>query len=189
MPLGLPRDRLDDVRVDLRQRVVARDVAERVGQVRVAAGVVQRVTGLVQERLVVVQPSLRARDQVDDARRVGRDHAGPRRLLRPVVEVELDVRLRLEVEAEAPERVHADRDGLAPSSRCSRAATACARRRRGTSSAASRAPGRAGGRTTPREASSRRPRPPRSPWPARPRGRGSRCPSPPRCGRSDRRSR
>ena len=112
VPARLARDRLDDVRVDLRQRVVARDVAERVRQRRVAARVVERVPGLVQEGLVVVEAALRARDQVDDLRRVGRDHAGPRRLLRAVVEVELDVRLRLEVEAEPRERVHADLDRL-----------------------------------------------------------------------------
>ena len=44
--LGVPgraaRDRLEDVRVDLGQRVVARKVAERVRQLRVAVAVVQR---------------------------------------------------------------------------------------------------------------------------------------------------
>src|SRR5207248_802502 len=50
MPAGLARDRLDDVRVDLRQRVVARDAAERVGQRRVDAAVVQGMTRLMQER-------------------------------------------------------------------------------------------------------------------------------------------
>src|SRR6478672_13077095 len=76
VPLRLARDRLDDVRVDLRQRVVARDAAEDVGQRRVTPGVVQRVPGFVQERLIVVQATLRARDQVHDLRRVARDHAG-----------------------------------------------------------------------------------------------------------------
>ena len=80
--------------------MVAGDVAERVRQARVDARVVQRVPCLVQERLVVVEAALGARDQVDDLRRVGRDHAGARRLLRPVVEVEPDVRLGLEVEPE-----------------------------------------------------------------------------------------
>ena len=108
VPARLARDRLDDVRVDLRQRVVAREAAERVRQRRVAARVVERVAGLVQERLVVVQPALRARDQVDDRRRVGRDHAGPRRLLRPVVEVGPDVRVAGEVEAELLQRLEAD---------------------------------------------------------------------------------
>jgi hypothetical protein len=61
---------------------------------------VQGVTGLVEERLVVVQSALRTRDEVHDLRRVGRDHARPRRLLRPVVEVEPDVSVRGEVEAE-----------------------------------------------------------------------------------------
>ena len=60
----------------------------------------QRVPGLVQERLVVVQAALRARDQVDDLRRIRRDHARARRLLRPVVEVEPDVLVVLHVEAE-----------------------------------------------------------------------------------------
>ena len=96
-------------------------------------GVVERVAGLVQERLVVVQPALRARDQVDDLRRVGRDHAGARRLLRPVVEVELDVRLLLEIEAELRERVHADSGPPAPWCRSPRAARAGAGRRRATS--------------------------------------------------------
>ena len=48
------------------------------GSVRVAAGVVQRVPGLVQERLVVVQAALRARDQMHDLRRIARDHARTR---------------------------------------------------------------------------------------------------------------
>src|SRR6266487_3813106 len=60
------------------------------------------------------QPAWRARDQVDDLRRVGGDHAGARRFLRPVVEIELDVRLRLEVEAETRKRVHANRDRALP---------------------------------------------------------------------------
>ena len=108
VPLGLPRDRLADVRVDLGQRVVAGDPAEGVGEARVAAGVVERVPGLVQEGLVVVEAALGAGDQVDDARRVGGDHAGARRLLRPVVEVEADVRLVREVEAEVGQRREAD---------------------------------------------------------------------------------
>src|SRR4029453_16969144 len=52
-----------------------------------------------------------SRDQVHDARRIRRDHAGAWRLLRPVVEIEADVRLVLEVEAEGLDRVHADLDG------------------------------------------------------------------------------
>src|SRR5919201_5069710 len=63
--------------------------------------------GLVQEGLVVVQPALRARDQVDDLRRVGRDDTCTGRLLRTIVEVELDVRIALRVEAEPRERVDA----------------------------------------------------------------------------------
>ena len=90
VPVGLARDRLEHERVDLGQRVVAREVPEGVREVRVAARVVERVTRLVQECLVVVQPSLGPGDQVDDVRRVGRDDAGARGLLRPVVEVELD---------------------------------------------------------------------------------------------------
>ena len=108
MPLRLARDRLDDVAVDLRERVVARDAPEGVRQRRIAAPVMQRVTDLVQERLVVVQASLGARDQMHDGRRVARDHAGPRRLLRPVVEIEPDVRLRGQVEAQRLERLQAD---------------------------------------------------------------------------------
>jgi len=73
---------------------------------------VERVPSLVEERLVVVQPALRARDQVDDARRVGGDHAGARRLLRPVLEIGPDAPLGLEVEAERCER--RETDGHAP---------------------------------------------------------------------------
>ena len=100
VPAGLARDRLDDVGVDLGQGVVAREAPEGVRQRRVAARVVERVPGLVQERLVVVQPALRPRDQVDDGRRIGGDHARARRLLRTVVEVRLDVRVGREVEAD-----------------------------------------------------------------------------------------
>ena len=105
VPARLARDRLDDVRVDLGQRVIARDPAERDRKRRVDAAVMQRMAGLVQERLVVVQAALRPRDQMDDVRRVARDHAGARRLLRPVVEVELDVRRRRKVEAELRQRL------------------------------------------------------------------------------------
>ena len=110
MPARLARDRLDDVGVDLRQRVVARDLAERVRERRVDARVVERVPRFVQERLVVVQPALRARDQVDDVRRVGRDHAGARRLLRPVVEIEPDPGHLVHVQADRLQRRHADLD-------------------------------------------------------------------------------
>ena len=78
VPAGLPRDRLADVRVDLGQGVVARNAAERVGEVGIAARVVERVPGFVHERLVVVEASLRPRDQMDDLRRIGRDHARAR---------------------------------------------------------------------------------------------------------------
>ena len=57
-----------------------------------------------------MQPALRPRDQVDDLRRVRRDHARPRRLLRTILEIELD-RLLLEVEAEVGKRFEADLDG------------------------------------------------------------------------------
>src|SRR4029453_3627621 len=69
-PAGLARDRLEDERVDLGQCMVAREVAERVREVRVAARVVERVARLVKERLVVVEPALGTRDQVDDFGRV-----------------------------------------------------------------------------------------------------------------------
>ena len=86
VPARLARDRLEDVRVDLRQRVVARERAERPRQPRVAARVVERVARLVEERLVVGEAALRARDQVDDLgrrrprsrRRAGSSAAGPR---------------------------------------------------------------------------------------------------------------
>src|SRR5919204_5044343 len=110
MPVRLAGDRLEDVRVDLGQRVVAGQAAERVRQRRVAAGVVERVPRLVEEGLVVVQPTLRPRDQVHDLRRVGGDHAGARRLLRPVVEVEADVRVVGHPEAEPLQGLEADLD-------------------------------------------------------------------------------
>ena len=108
VPGRLAGDRLADVRVDLGQRVIAGDPAKRVRQIRVDTGVVQRVTGLVEERLVVVQSALCPRDQVHDARRVGCDHAGARRFLGPVVEVEADVLVRGEVEAERRQRRETD---------------------------------------------------------------------------------
>ena len=104
VPLGLAGDRLDDVGVDLGQRVVAGNPAEHIRQLRVAAGVVQRMARLVEERLIVVEAALGACDQVHDLRWVARDHAGARRLLRPIVEVELDVRSCGEVEPERVER-------------------------------------------------------------------------------------
>ena len=106
VPARLARDRLDDVREDLGQRVVAADRPERVRQRRIGAGVVERMAGLVQECGVVVQPAHGARDQVDDRRWIGRDHTGPRGLLRPVVEVEPDARVVLDRE---PDRVQAGR--------------------------------------------------------------------------------
>ncbi len=106
--LRLARDGLEDVRVDLGERMVARDAAERVRQRGVAAAVVEGMARLVQERLVVVQPALRAGDEMHDLRRVARDHARAGRLLRAILEVEPDVRLRLEVEAERGQRREAD---------------------------------------------------------------------------------
>ena len=108
VPPRLARNRLDDVGIDLGERVVARDPAEGVRQRCIDAAVMERVAGLVQERLVVVQPALRARDQVDDLRRVTRDHAGARRLLGPVVEIELDVRRSRKIEAELGQRRQRD---------------------------------------------------------------------------------
>ena len=110
VPTGLAGDRLQDERVDLGQRVVARQVAERVRKVGIAAGVVEGVPGLVQERLIVVEAALRSRDQVDDFGRIRGDHARTRRLLRAVVEVEADARLVGEIEAEPGEGLHADLD-------------------------------------------------------------------------------
>ena len=104
VPGGLAGERLDEERVDLRERVVAGQGTEGVRELRVAAGVVQRVAGLVEEAPVVGQPALRPRDQVDDGGRVRRDHARPRRLLRAIVEVGADVRVTCQVEAEVAER-------------------------------------------------------------------------------------
>ena len=111
VPGRLAGDLLEDERVDLGQRMVARQVPERVREARVAARVVERVPRLVEEGLVVVEAALRSGDQVHDLRRVRGDDAGARRLLRAVVEVELDARLVREVEAEVRERVHAHLDG------------------------------------------------------------------------------
>ena len=69
----------------------------------------ERVARLVHERLVVGEAALRERDQVHDVRRVGGDDAGARILLRPVLEIETDVRDRGEVEAERGGRLQADR--------------------------------------------------------------------------------
>ena len=88
--------------------MVAGDPAERVRERRVAAGIVERMTGLVHERLVIVQATLGAGDQVDDLRRIGGDHACARRLLRSVVEVEADVPIGRDVEPERAQRLQAD---------------------------------------------------------------------------------
>ena len=111
VPLGLACHGLEDVGVDLRQRVVARDVPKGVGKAWIDACVMQRMTRLVEERLVVREASLRARDQVHDVRRIGRDDAGARILLRPVLGVEPDVRDRRHVEPERQRRGQADVDG------------------------------------------------------------------------------
>ncbi len=108
MPFGLADDALDRVRVDLGQGVVAGELAEGIRKRRVAAREVESVTGFVQEPLVVLQAALRAGDEVDDRGRVGRDHGRARRLLRAVLEVDLDVGVRLEVEAELAQRRQAD---------------------------------------------------------------------------------
>ncbi len=78
MPRRLVHDRVEQERVDLRQRMIPREPPERVRESRVTPCVVQCVAGLVEERLVVVQPALGAGDQVHQARRVGGDHAGTR---------------------------------------------------------------------------------------------------------------
>ena len=64
----------------------------------------------MEEGLVVVEAALGAGDQVHDARRVGGDDAGARRLLRPVLEIRADPGLGLEVEAEPLEGGEADGD-------------------------------------------------------------------------------
>ena len=188
VPGGLARDGLDDVRVDLRQRMVARDAPERVRQGRIAAGVVERVPGLVQERLVVVEPTLRPRDQVDDPGRVGRDHARPGRLLRPVVEVEPDAGDVLDVEAEPLERLDAHRHAAILRVRAleRREPPQVARVVRGRHVVAVRTEQRA--RTSGR-AAARRPWQ-RPCWPprARARARAARSPSPRRSARPRRRS-
>ena len=62
VPRGLERDRLADVRVDLRQRVVAGEPPVCVRQRRVDPGEMERVSRLVQEGLIVVEASLRTGD-------------------------------------------------------------------------------------------------------------------------------
>jgi hypothetical protein len=71
----------------------------------------ERVPGFVEEPLVVVQPALCPGDQMDDLGRVRRDHAGPRVLLRPVVEVEADVLVGGQVKAQSRQALEADGDG------------------------------------------------------------------------------
>ena len=73
----------------------------------VAARVVERVARLVQKRLVVVQPALRSSDQVDDPRRVGRDHARARGLQGTILEVGPDPLFGIQVEPESVERLEA----------------------------------------------------------------------------------
>ena len=58
-----------------------------------------------------MQASLRPRDQVHDLRGIRRDHTGTRRLLRAVVQIELDVALCCEIEAERGQRLQADLRG------------------------------------------------------------------------------
>ena len=162
-------------------------LAERERQPRVDAGVVQRVAGLVHERLVVGEAALRARDQVHDLRRVRRDHAGARVLLRPVLEVEADVRDRCHVEAERASRREADVDRALLRIRRLERRQPAQIVRRARSTARRRARGRAAARTTSRaagsyasvDASDARRR-------ARARARGARSPSPPRCARPGR---
>ena len=132
MPAGLAGDRLEQERVDLGERVVAGKPAERVRELGVEPGVVQRVPGLVQEGLVVVEAALGPRDQVDDRRRVGGDHARARALLRPVVEVEPDALVRGQVEPDARRASPGRPARSAPSGRGRRRATSGAGRRRGT---------------------------------------------------------
>ena len=86
----------------------SRDRRQRVGEVGVEPRVVECVPRFVQEGLVVVEPALRARDQMHHRGRVGRDHAGARALLRPVIQVELDAAVRGQVEAQGGERLQAD---------------------------------------------------------------------------------
>ena len=63
VPARLPRDRVEQERVDLGEGMVAREPTEREGQSRIAARVVERVPRLVEERLVVVEAALRAGDR------------------------------------------------------------------------------------------------------------------------------
>ncbi len=64
----------------------------------------------VEERLVVGEAALRARDEVHDLRGVGGDHAGARALLRPVFEVQADVGDRVDLEPELANRLDAHLD-------------------------------------------------------------------------------
>ena len=90
--------------------MVAGEPPERERQHGIAARVVERMARLVEKRLVVVDAALRAGDQVHDARRVGGDDAGARRLLRPVLEIGADTGLGGEIEAEVLEGGEADGD-------------------------------------------------------------------------------
>ena len=114
VPAGLAGDRVEQERVDLRERVIAGKAPERERERRIDVRVVQRVARLVQEGLVVVDPSHRAGDEVDDPRRIRGDHAGARRLLRAVVEVGADPGLVGEVEPDRAERRLAHGHGALP---------------------------------------------------------------------------
>ena len=117
------------------------------------------------------------------ARRVARDHAGARRLLRAVVEVELDVRVRGQVEADRLQRLEADLGrALLRVRRLERREPAhvghvVARRHVGVPRAEQALEPAVAQRHDTRLPSRRsRPRAP-------PRARGARCPSPPRSAR------
>ena len=181
VPARLSRDRFHDVAVDLGQRVVARQLAEGVRQPRVDAGVVERMPGLVQERLVVVEAALGARDQMDDVRRIGGDDARARGLLRPVVEVEPDPGRALDVEAQCCQRSRRTPGPPAPWCTSGRAETGGAGSSCGSRSEPPRARGREASRTSGRAGCRRRPR--MRGWlrPAHARAPAARFPSRPRC--------
>src|SRR5687768_1740686 len=66
-------------------------------------GVMLGVACFVEESMPVVRPSDRLDDEKDSSGNLDRRAEGPRRFLRPRLEVELDVPLRTEVDSEARE--------------------------------------------------------------------------------------
>ena len=106
-PLREPRRIVGQMLHEHRPALGDRDVAEALllhDQVGRGVRVVLRVPGLVEERAPVVGAAHRLDDEDDAAGHLDRRAERSRALLRPLLDVELDVLLRFEVDAEVGER-------------------------------------------------------------------------------------